>query len=278
MSVQNSFIEFYPPAVAAARYKPHNSVALPLLPNDRLTVQAALRNVVFMVEDIADVRLGLCQRMQGSYSIIVPDFLPVEVQAGANRAWVNRHGTRTIVSGLTPGVYALGLYAGNIDEGFEIFGVSNPLLYAPYDVVLPVPITRVRYRNNVPAFGFDYWSPDFYHYLRLPLLLHSPVYDVQDVQSQDAEGRVLPVFARIQKYYTLSTDYLDALLAEALQLALKHSDFQVYDDRAAAWLRLAAVGALKLNWTGNPELPLCTATGRLQDAAFAAVNAPFVTL
>jgi hypothetical protein len=272
MPLHISFVEFHAPQVARRLYSPAATVPLPLVVADRLTVQATLHDVFFDVEELSDVQLGLCRANANGYELAVPDFLPVDIQIGANRAWVNRQGAKAIPPGLTPGCYALGLYAGDAESGFRIFAVSNPVLYS----VLEPATLRLRYRNNVPAFGFTYWDVNYYHYLRLPLALHSAAYEVQDVQTTDAEGRTLPVFARIQKYYTLAADYLTEHLAEALQLALKHSDFQLLDESTQQWHRYAAAGALQLQWTGNPELPLCTATARLQDAEFAAINASFI--
>ncbi len=266
-----SFLEFHP--LNHLPYRPTEAVPLPVAAGDVLQLQAPCYDVAFLVDDIANVRLGLGPVNDdglwggtGTPALTVPDLLPLEVQAGAGRVFINRLAAITFPD-IPTGTYALYLYAIENNETL-LLARSNPLRVGAETVGT----LRLRYRNQASDFYFFYDDPAFYNQLRVSTLLHSPQYEAKDLQRLTAAGQPITLQSRMQKSYALETDYLNAHLLEALHIALKHDDVQVYDEGLQGWEPVLLSGTLRIQWPQMPGFYLGRATGTLTSRSFAAVN------
>lgn len=257
--IQASFFEFRDPALAPAPMA--HEVPLPVLAGDPLSFQARYS----MVDDTPllspTVQLGLATFTEAEgFNLTASDVLPITVEPASLRIKVNPSGSSPVAF---PAM-AEGVYYPVLHDGPTILAHADPI-----DVRSTADFTlEVRYRNAQSGLLFDYADGTYLQRLRLPARLDRPFYDTYDRFYTGAQPADFPIYSRIRKYYRFETDYLNARQVEALQVALKHDTFELFDVPAQLWTPLIVDGPLTTNWADSVYIRKTKVTADLLQVGF----------
>jgi hypothetical protein len=86
----------------------------------------------------------------------------------------------------------------------------------------------LKWTNYDNAFGFDYETyPTFAHYLRLPLIKHSPSYPTEDQNFTDSEGESYKIYGKLYKKWKMSCPDQHEYIHDAIAVGKVHDYFAI---------------------------------------------------
>lgn len=115
-----------------------------------------------------------------------------------------------------------------INEAGTIINISNPLFYSENS-----DYSLFEYYCHEPKFGFKYGvnGATYQNRIRLPLKIQKPQFPQQDEIYIDAMGVRRLLTSRVDKEYTLETDYLSVEMHEKIIVALSHNFVFINDEQ-----------------------------------------------
>lgn len=112
--------------------------------------------------------------------------------------------------------------------------------------------TALKYVCNEFQFNFDYSISGSSNRVRLPIIIKHPQFPQDDIVYTDANGVSRLISSKIDKEYTLETEYMPEDWHEKLVIALAHDE--VYFDN----VRLQKSAEYEINYDEYDELPCGT--------------------
>jgi len=110
----------------------------------------------------------------------------------------------------------------------------------------------IRYRNNENAFGFIY-PAGIYQQVRLPIDVFKGEIKGKKRKFIKSDGVEILLSAVLRKEFVLQTDYMNDAILDALDIALAHDTFEIFNDETNTWERYVTDQQLNRKWQNKNE-------------------------
>lgn len=133
----------------------------------------------------------------------------------------------------------------------------------------------LKYRNNEDAFyqlyntaGFNAADEGFYNSVRLPFYLHSLQLPTEEKTYTRSDGSKIQLYARMDREYSATVDYLPKEQHLMLATALRHDTVFIssVNENGIDENEFVLSEAYQLQWTNMPRYPLAQATFKVQQS------------